>query len=199
MTAELDCRGLACPAPVLQTKEVIERDHPETIRVTVDNPAARENVSRFLRSRGFEVSSGSAGGEHFIFGKRADEAQRPPCAAERESSGPQKIMVVVAADRLGRGDDLLGKKLLFNFLKTLKEMGSDLWRLVFLNGGVQLTVEGSEALPVLREYEEGGLRILVCGACLTHFGLLEQKKVGETTNMLDIVTAMQVAGKVIQV
>jgi hypothetical protein len=38
---------------------------------------------------------------------------------------------------------------------------------------------------------------LVCGTCLNYYGLLEQKKVGETTNMLDIVTSLQVADKVI--
>jgi hypothetical protein len=38
---------------------------------------------------------------------------------------------------------------------------------------------------------------MVCGTCLNHFQLLEQKQVGETTNMLDIVTAMQLADKVI--
>jgi len=39
--------------------------------------------------------------------------------------------------------------------------------------------------------------VLVCGTCLNHFQLLEQKKVGETTNMLDIVTHMHLADKVI--
>ena len=28
MNNEIDCRGLACPAPVIQTKECIEREHP---------------------------------------------------------------------------------------------------------------------------------------------------------------------------
>ncbi|RLC20852.1 MAG: sulfurtransferase-like selenium metabolism protein YedF, partial [Deltaproteobacteria bacterium] len=35
------------------------------------------------------------------------------------------------------------------------------------------------------------------GTCLTHFRLLDRKRVGETTNMLDIITAMQLADKVI--
>jgi len=43
----------------------------------------------------------------------------------------------------------------------------------------------------------GGVMVLVCGTCLQHFQVLEQKQVGETTNMLDIVTHMQLAGKVI--
>jgi hypothetical protein len=41
--------------------------------------------------------------------------------------------------------------------------------------------------------------VLVCGTCLDHFGLLSQKAVGETTNMLDVVTSLQLATKVINV
>jgi len=106
---------------------------------------------------------------------------------------------MVANDRMGHGDDELGEKLMLSFLKTLKEMGDELWRLVFVNNGVKLTIEGSDVLPVIQELEEEGIHILVCGTCLTHFDLLNQKKVGETTNMLDIVTAMQLADKVINI
>jgi hypothetical protein len=66
-----------------------------------------------------------------------------------------------------------------------------------VNNGVKLTVDGSEALADLKEFEKQGLRILVCGTCLDHFNLLDRKQVGETTNMLDIVTAVQSADKVI--
>ena len=86
-----------------------------------------------------------------------------------------------------------------NFIRTLKEMGPELWRLVFVNNGVKLTIDGSEVLADLEEFEETGLRVLVCGMCLDHFNLLERKQVGETTNMLDIVTAMQLADKVISI
>jgi intracellular sulfur oxidation DsrE/DsrF family protein len=72
-----------------------------------------------------------------------------------------------------------------------------LWCVVLLNSGVKLAVGGSEVLPGLQALEQAGVRLLVCGTCLTHFQLLEAKQVGETTNMLDIVTAMQLADKVI--
>ena len=78
-------------------------------------------------------------------------------------------------------------------------MGDELWRLVFVNNGVKLAIKDSEVLPILKEYEKDGLYILVCGTCLTHFNLLDKKQVGETTNMLDIVTAMQLADKVINI
>ena len=76
-------------------------------------------------------------------------------------------------------------------------MEDDLWRLVLLNGGVKLAVAGSAVLPDLQELAGQGLSILVCGKCLETFGLAEKKQVGESANMLDVVTSMQVAEKVI--
>jgi hypothetical protein len=62
-------------------------------------------------------------------------------------------------------------------------VGNELWRLVFVNIGVKITIAGSDVLEDLKECERGGLKILVCGTCLDHFNLLDRKQVGETTNM----------------
>ncbi|MHB8067877.1 MAG: sulfurtransferase-like selenium metabolism protein YedF [Desulfobaccales bacterium] len=109
----------------------------------------------------------------------------------------RKTLVLLATDRLGRGDEELGRKIVLNFLKTVKEMGGELWRLVLLNGGVKLAVEGSEVLPQLQKLAREGVSIHVCGSCLETFGLLEKKQVGDSANMMDVVTSMQVADKVI--
>jgi selenium metabolism protein YedF len=109
----------------------------------------------------------------------------------------QKTLVLLATESLGQGNEELGRKIVINFIRNLKEMGSDLWRLVLLNGGVKLAVEGSEALPQLQELAREGLNILVCGPCLKTFNLFEQKQVGELMSMLDLITSMQVADKVI--
>jgi hypothetical protein len=45
---------------------------------------------------------------------------------------------------MGFGDDELGLKLMVSFLRTLKEIGSELWRLVLVNNGVKLTIDTSE-------------------------------------------------------
>ena len=196
----MDCRGLACPAPVLQTKELIEKEHPGVIRVTVDNEASKQNVTRFLESQKFQVSVEAEGADFHVIGKRDGRgALHDMPVAEEPETEKKKIMVMIATDRMGYGDDELGLKLMVNFINTLKEMGDELWRLVLVNNGVKLTIAESEVLPVLRDYEKDGLTILVCGTCLGHFNLLDQKQVGETTNMLDIVTAMQVADKVINI
>ena len=196
---EIDARGQACPAPVLMTKTAIEEKDPSIIKVTVDNEAAKQNVSRFLQSRQFEISEVLEGNDFSVIGKKEDVVVSEKPVVEKVETDIKKIMVMVATDRVGYGDDELGSKLMISFIKTLKEMGPELWRLVFVNNGVKLTIEGSEVLHVLKEYEKEGLQILVCGTCLDHFDLLDQKQVGETTNMLDIVTAMQLADKVINI
>jgi selenium metabolism protein YedF len=196
---EIDARGLACPAPVLQTKAALEQDHPAGVSVVVDNAASQQNVQRFLESQGFQTVLEQKGADYRVVatsGPATGEQPRP--AAERQAA-EKKIMVMCATDRIGFGDDALGQKLMVNFLRTLKEMGDELWRLVLVNNGVKLTIGGSEVLEDLRQYEKDGLKILVCGTCLDHFNLLESKQVGETTNMLDIVTAMQLADKVISI
>ena len=87
---------------------------------------------------------------------------------------------------------------MLNFLATLPEMGPQLWRMILVNGAVRLAVEGSPCLEALQKLEAAGVTILVCGTCLTHFDLLDKKAVGQTTNMLDVVTSLQLAEKVIR-
>ena len=201
---EIDARGLACPAPVLQTKAALQEERPAGVRIVVDNAASQQNVQRFLESQGFQTKLEQNGADYLVIGSCAStpEEQFRSVAAQPgadRQTGAKKIMVMCATDRIGFGDGALGLALMVNFLRTLKEMEDELWRLVFVNNGVKLTIDGSEVLEDLRQYEKDGLKIMVCGTCLNHFNLLERKQVGETTNMLDIVTAMQLADKVINI
>lgn len=108
-----------------------------------------------------------------------------------------KTMVLITSEQMGHGDDELGSKLMLNYINNINELGSDLWRLVFLNNGVKLTTEGSDVIPILKELEADGTVILVCTTCLNYFNLLEKKQVGVATNMPDIINAMRFADKVI--
>lgn len=194
---ELDCRGQACPHPVLKTKEIVDQEDVLQLTVLVDNDAARENVSRFLERAGYEVQVAARRGDFAVTGAKEPESAATSIEDTWEETAPRKILVLVGTDRLGTGDDDLGKKLIASLLGTLKEMGRELWCLVLLNAGVKLAAAGSEVLASIQELAQDEVMVLVCGTCLNHFQLLEQKKVGETTNMLDIVTHMQLADKVI--
>ena len=195
----IDVRGLACPGPVIKTKDIIEKELPSILNVIVDNKAASENVRLFCESRNYEISIRQEGNNFHVTGNLKGDSPCEESVCDPVRTDINKIMVMISSNSIGHGDDELGEKLMVSFLKTLKEMGPELWRLVFVNNGVKLTVEGAEVLPVLQEVENSGTKILVCGTCLNHFNLLDKKLVGETTNMLDIVTAMQLADKVISI
>ncbi len=202
MGKTIDACGLTCPAPVLLVKDAVEQTNEQEITVLLDNAASMENVTRFLGSKGYSVTDSQEGG---IFRLEARCDREVSTAAEVQSatntrpSAEQKVLVLVTSDCLGSGDDVLGRKLMVNYLKTVKEMGPDLWQLIFVNSGVKLTIESSPVLAELQEYERSGVIIFACGTCLEHFGLTAQKKVGGATNMLDIVTASQLADKVITI
>lgn len=168
--------------------------------VLVDNEPSRENVTRFLHSKDYAVTETEEDQIYRLQAhSKADAVSTTtvPMTTNQAEPAPKKILVLIAADQFGAGDDLLGQKLMINYLKTLKEMGSELWQLIFLNGGVRLTTTSSPVLTELQEYERAGVKVLACGTCLEHFGLTSEKAVGITTNMLDIVTATQLADKVV--
>ncbi len=203
----VDCRGLACPGPVLRVMDVLDTSAPgaqevEALEVLVDDPAAQENVTRLLVGKGFAVSAAVAPDCVTLSARR--EGGAPPAAAPCPVAQPgvreaETITVFITADGMGRGSDELGGKLMLNFVATLPELGPGLWRVVLVNGGVRLACEGHPCLEKLAALAEGGVSVLVCGTCLGFFGLMDKKRVGETTNMLDVVTSLGLAGKVIQV
>lgn len=55
MSRTVDARGLLCPEPVLRTKKVIDQLPGGSIEVIVDNPAAKENVTRLCENKGWKV------------------------------------------------------------------------------------------------------------------------------------------------
>lgn len=224
----LDCKGLACPEPVLRTRELIEKQKPLEFMVAVDNSPAVENITRYVNNNGYTVANVNNKADncfeliiqkvestmdeheevpsfeksHFftdteIFNKEPlflKNGEKPADYAGNEKK--RKTVVLLATDKLGHGDDELGAKLMENFLATLTEM--DIWQIIMVNGGVHLAAKEGKNLESLKKLEQQGVKINVCGTCLNHFGLLEAKKIGETTNMLDIVTTLDLADKVIR-
>lgn len=198
----VDACGLTCPGPVLLAKDAVEETRSQELTVLVDNAASFENVTRFLESRGYSVADSQEGGVYRLEA-RCNSEMSAVIREEPEENMPeisaQKVLVLVTANSLGSGDDMLGAKLMVSYLKTIKEMGTDLWQLIFVNSGVKLTTGSSLVLKELQEYEKSGVIILACGTCLEHYGISAEKEVGGTTNMLDIVTATQLADKVITI
>ncbi|MGB3341657.1 MAG: sulfurtransferase TusA family protein [bacterium] len=52
----IDCLGLYCPQPLLQTREQIDTlDIGEILLVITDDPAAEEDIKRFAKRTGHEI------------------------------------------------------------------------------------------------------------------------------------------------
>ncbi|SDL21794.1 selenium metabolism protein YedF [Maridesulfovibrio ferrireducens] len=207
MSVKIECQGLPCPQPVIKCKNAIEADNPEEIIILVDNEAAMENVSRFMTTRGYEVHTEKNDSLISITGKKSSENNIPTAATcetcvimsdDELAQIGSKTLIFLNSDYLGHGDDELGAKLMFNFVATLSELGDSLWRIILVNGAVKLATAGHTCLETLQALETSGVSILVCGTCLDHFNLLDKRAVGETTNMLDVVTSLQLASKVIK-
>ncbi|MGM0423722.1 MAG: sulfurtransferase-like selenium metabolism protein YedF [Thermodesulfobacteriota bacterium] len=207
----LDCQGLPCPQPVLRCKDFLEQNPGAEVQIIVDNQAALENLQRFLQSLGYTAADvqQKAGLIHIQAKPDSESPDTLQSAADTQTKeapqslehrpGTEKQLVFITNQFLGHGDRELGSKLMQNFIATVPEMGSSLWRMILINSGVKLAVQGSPVLEDLLKLQQQGVDILVCGTCLGHFGLLEDKQVGQTTNMLDVVTSLQLADKVIQV
>jgi len=61
----VDARGLLCPEPVVLAQKAI-KGAPAEVTVLVDAVAAKENVTRFAKSRGYEVESSEENGEYSL-------------------------------------------------------------------------------------------------------------------------------------
>lgn len=56
MSSLVDCRGLACPEPVLRTRRALAAAGGATVTVLVSDEASRDNVCRAGRQLGRSVS-----------------------------------------------------------------------------------------------------------------------------------------------
>jgi selenium metabolism protein YedF len=187
----IDCAGKTCPLPVIETKKALEEGNVAALAVIVDNPVSRENVMRFLQSRGFTVTVMEEAGQHRL---EATRGETPVEAVTAE----KKFLVFIDGETVGRGSEELGAILMRSFLFTLKELNPLPWRIIFINNGVKLAVEGSPCLDPLNDLLALGVEILSCGTCLDYYKLKETLKVGRVTNMYEVASSFLEATNVIK-
>ncbi len=193
----LDCRGLACPGPVIQVKKTLdETPHGASFSIDLDSEASMDNVRRFAESRGAGVSvqEGAEGAVRLVI-----TAPAAPETGKRGNgeTGNRPSVVFIAAETIGEGDDKLGRILMEGFINTLPEQDRAPDRILFMNAGVKFTIQGSTVLDSLKKMIDRGCEILVCGTCLDFFSLTDKLSVGTVSNMFDIQGALLEATNVI--
>lgn len=188
----IDCRGLACPKPVIMTKKELEAIGNGELEVIIDNEAAKENVSKFVQSKGFTYNVTDVENEFHI---TISKEKNSECCAMNFN---QKPVIVVGTDKLGNGDDKLGAALMKSYMFAMAENEIKPESMLFLNSGVKLTTEGSDVIESLNSLKNQGVEILSCGTCLDFYGLKEKLFVGTVTNMYTIVEKMNKASNTIK-
>lgn len=182
----IDCRGLQCPAPVIMTKNTVQESLGDSVRVILDNGAARENVLLLCSSKGFTVTE-EVGDNCTTL---TITSQLQGCVIETPPLNSNSPVLLIASDKLGSGADELGQLLMKNFIITLLELKNKPEKILFLNSGVLLTTEGSELLEPLQKLSASGVEILSCGVCLDYYGRREKLAAGTVTNMYTIVESI---------
>jgi len=170
----------------------------DDIEIIVDNEAARENVVRFLRFTGaVDPVVASQGSVHVITAsvtpamreKSLGGAPAPARDEGEQSDLPQKFAgktIFLSSDQIGRGDETLGRLLMWGLLHTIGELQRPPRTIVFMNSGVRLAAQQEEAIELLRTIESRGVQLLVCGTCLDYFHLVDKLRVGRISNMYEI-------------
>jgi selenium metabolism protein YedF len=190
---EIDCRGKACPEPVLLTKQALETLKEDEFILVVDSLSSCENVERFVQSQGCSVKREKREETFYLSiqrGKRKAELNLP----KKE----ENVVVYIHSQFLGGGDEALGSFLMKAFLKTLFDLEIRPHRLILVNSGVQLAAEGSKVLESLQGLSEKEVEIVCCGTCIDFYKLQGKMRVGVISNMVDIVQSMLKADRLIK-
>lgn len=119
------------------------------------------------------------------------------CTASEQA--PNSFIIVFGKDRLGEGSDDLGNMLVGGMLTTLVETERTPDKIIFINSGINLVINDSPVLSLLKKLEDRGCELLSCGTCLDYFDKMENLGVGRVSNMLEILEAMTSYSKVINI
>jgi selenium metabolism protein YedF len=194
VTTVVDARGLVCPQPVIRTRQAMQG--ADQVVTLVDNDTAVANVSRMAEKAGWQVKVTPEVGDYRIeMVALAPQPEPLPVGRTEPLAGP--LVLVVSADKMGRGDEELGHILIRSFFHTLGEVKPRPDRIILFNTGVRLACQGSEVLDDLCALEADGIEILACGTCLGYFELKDKLAIGRVSNMYDIAETILGAGKVV--
>ena len=198
----IDCKGMACPLPVVNAKKAAEELHgADVLTVLVDNEIAVQNLTRFAEHKGFGVRAEKKADREYavimtVSETTAEEAREEiACAVDSRRKG---MLVVLSANVMGTGDAKLGTSLMKAFVFALTKQDQLPDTILCYNTGASLTCEGADTLEDLKLLESEGVTILTCGTCLDFYGLKEKLAVGGITNMYDIVERMENAAQIIK-
>ncbi|MDA7848325.1 sulfurtransferase-like selenium metabolism protein YedF [Sulfurospirillum sp.] len=186
---KIDCRNLACPGPVINTKKSLELLADDSIlEILVNSNASKENVIRFVKNEGLNVSDEiTEDGSVKITVVKGFACEVTSPAKDEEFLNK---VLFLKDDKVG--DNELGGMLIVGFLKTILELPKLPKTILCVNKAVLLTTApaDSDIVGVLKLLEEKGVEIFSCGICLDFYKVSDELKVGVVGNAYGTVEAL---------
>lgn len=187
MNNVIDCRGLNCPTPVINTKKYFDGIESGNATTIVDNEVAKNNIVKLAQSNGFKYTVEEK--ENLFYINMTKESAQDKQELNDQSNN-MPFTIVVSSDKMGEGSDELGTALMKSYLYALSEADVIPDNLLFLNGGVKLVVNDAPTLDSIKKLKDRGVNVQSCGLCLDFYKLKDSLAVGEITNMYAIVEKM---------
>jgi len=200
----VDMKGQLCPAPLIATRRALnEAKSGESFMVITDSMTSFNNLSRYLKDNNTEFSVRESDGTwtlEITKGESVNSKADPAEYCDREIPHFKKgdFIIAFSSDRMGTGDDDLGRQLMISFVKAIKDLDVLPRRLVFYNRGVFLGSSGSPVLDDLKEIERMGVDMFLCGTCVKHYSLEKKIMAGTLSNMFEIAQFMSSASNVMK-
>lgn len=200
----VDTKGQLCPAPLIAAKKALkETAEGESFIILTDNQTSFDNLCRFIKDNKADYQVSEAGGIWTMTISKNSTGAEPINVEEYcSSSVPQfekgNFIVVVTSDRMGEGDDQLGRLLLSNFIIALKDLDKLPRKMVFYNNGVKLATKSSPVIEHLKDLEKMGVDIILCATCVNYYSLESVLGTGTVSNMYTIAETMASAGNIVR-
>jgi selenium metabolism protein YedF len=200
----IDTKGLQCPAPIIATKRALKESvSGDSFEVITDNKTALENISRFLKDNETAYSVSENSGVWTITVTKGSKNvtltnAEVYCTPEIPHFTQGNFIIVFTSDKMGEGTEELGKLLIANFIKAIKDLEMLPGKMIFYNNGVKLGSIDSPVYENLKDLERMGVGMLFCATCTKYYSLEEKIKIGTLSNMFEITQAMASAGNILK-
>ena len=185
---QIDCRNLACPEPVIRTKNALDGlKVGEKLEILVNSIAPKENISRFLKNQNVEFSVEQNGAETKITAVKGESKLELANFDEfvcEITPKTKKSVVYLNEEYAGSGD--VGISLLAKFLGALLQVEKPEY-VICVNNAVKMTTNRAHpSFKPLKDLEAAGVKILSCGSCLEAYKLVSDLSVGEMSNAYEV-------------
>lgn len=193
MMTLLDVTGKPCPVPVIEAKRALAKMAiGDSLSVLVDNDISRQNLQKMSRGLGYDSAYESRDDGNILVTVTVTEGR----AEQADGAG---LMVAIGHDYMGGASEELGRALMKSFIYSLTELETPPEHVLFFNGGVFLTTEGSAVLDDLKTLADKGSQITSCGLCLNYYQRSDKLLIGQVTNMYAGTLAMAHAKRLINI